>query len=167
MNQDTVSFHQLYNQYSKDVYRFSYWLAGDADEAKDITSETFVRVWTSTKEIRVESVKAYLFTIARNLYLQSKRKKKRFFPIAEDMRDTALQPDQAVEVRSELDEVMNALQTLPEIDRTVLIMRTEDELSYQEIAQSTGLSVSAVKVKVFRARMKLYSLLKAQRGETL
>jgi DNA-directed RNA polymerase specialized sigma24 family protein len=51
MNQDTVSFHQLYNQYSKDVYRFSYWLTGDADEAQDITSETFVRVWTSTRGI--------------------------------------------------------------------------------------------------------------------
>lgn len=69
MNQDTVSFHQLYNQYAKDVYRFSFWLTGDADEAKDVTSETFVRVWTSTREIRVESVKAYLFTIARNLFL--------------------------------------------------------------------------------------------------
>jgi RNA polymerase sigma-70 factor, ECF subfamily len=112
-------------------------------------------------------VKAYLFTIARNLYLQSKRKKKRFFPFEEDMRDTALQPDQAAEVRSELDAVLNALQTLSEIDRTLLIMRTEDELSYQEIARSIGLSVSAVKVKVFRARTKLYSLLKTQRGETL
>jgi RNA polymerase sigma-70 factor (ECF subfamily) len=165
MNQDTVSFHHLYDQYSKDVYRFSYWLSGDADEAKDITSETFVRVWTSTNEIRVESVKAYLFTIARNLYLQSKRKKKRFFPLEEEMRDAALRPDQAAEVRSELDEVLKALQTLSEIDRTVLIMRTEDELSYEEISRSTGLSISAVKVKVFRARAKLYSLIKEQRGE--
>jgi len=161
MNQDTVSFHQLYDQYAKDVYRFSYWLTGDADDAKDITSETFVRVWTSTGEIRVESVKAYLFTIARNLYLQGKRKKAKSLRLEEEMRDTALQPDQAAEVRSELDEVMKALQTLSEIDRAVFIMRMEDELPYEEIARSTGLSISAVKVKVFRARAKIHSLLNA------
>jgi RNA polymerase sigma-70 factor (ECF subfamily) len=101
------------------------------------------------------------------LYLQSKRKKKKFFPLEEEMRDTALQPDQAAEVHSELEEVMKALQTLSEIDRTVLIMRTEDKLSYEEIVRSTGLSISAVKVKVFRARAKLYSLIKEQRGEHL
>jgi RNA polymerase sigma-70 factor (ECF subfamily) len=167
MNQDTVSFHQLYNHYVKDVYRFSYWLTGDSDEAKDITSETFVRVWTSTGEIRVESVKAYLFTIARNLYLHTKRKTKRSVRLEEEMRDTALQPDQAAAVRSELDEVMKALQTLSEIDRTVFIMRIEDELSYEEIARSTGLSVSAVKVKVFRARAKIHSLIKMQQGVTI
>jgi DNA-directed RNA polymerase specialized sigma24 family protein len=44
-------------------------------------------------------------------------------------------------------------------------MRTEDELSYEEISRSTGLSISAVKVKVFRARAKLYSHIKEQRGE--
>jgi|WetSurMetagenome_2_1015567.scaffolds.fasta_scaffold24040_4 RNA polymerase sigma-70 factor, ECF subfamily len=167
MNDATIDFHTLYEQYAKEVYRFSFWLSGDSDDAKDITSETFVRVWTSTSEIRVESVKAYLFTIARNLYLQSKRKKGRSIRLEEEMRDTALQPDQAAEVRSELDEVMKALQTLSEIDRTVFIMRMEDELSYDEIARSTGLSVSAVKVKVFRARAKIHSLLNMQQGVTL
>jgi RNA polymerase sigma-70 factor, ECF subfamily len=167
MNQDPVSFHQLYNHYSKEVYRFSYWLTGDSDEAKDITSETFVRVWTSTGEIRVESVKAYLFTIARNLYLHTKRKTKRSFRLEEEMRDMALQPDQTAELHSELDEVRKALQTLSEIDRTVFLMRVEDELPYEEIAKSTGLSVSAVKVKVFRTRAKMYALIKTEKGATL
>lgn len=161
MSYDTVSFHQLYSQYAKDVYRFSYWLTGDADEAKDATSETFVRVWTSTTEIRVESVKAYLFTIARNLCLQNNRRKKRLTSLDETMRDTTMQPDRVAEVRSELDEALKALQTLPEIDRTVLIMRVEDELSYEDIARSVGLSVAAVKVKVFRARAKIHSLTKS------
>lgn len=43
VNHDTMSFQQLYGRYSEDVYRFSFWLTGDADEAKDITSETFAR----------------------------------------------------------------------------------------------------------------------------
>ncbi len=167
MGQDMISFKHLYNQYAKDVYRFSYWLSGDVAEAKDMTSEAFVRVWTATSEIRNESVKAYLFAIARNQYLQNKRKKKKFAPIDEAMQDTALQPDKASEVHSDLEETLRALRTLPEIDRTVLIMRAQDELSYEEIARSTGLSVSAVKVKVFRARAKLNSLIPSRRGGQL
>ena len=164
MSQDAISFKQIYNQYAKDVYRFSYWLSGDVAEAKDMTSEAFVRVWTATSEIRTESVKAYLFAIARNQYLQNKRKKKKFAPIDEAIQDTSLQPDKAAEVRSDLEVTLKALQTLPEIDRTVLIMRAQDELSYEEIARSTGLSVSAVKVKVFRARAKLNALTSSRRG---
>ncbi len=163
MGQDAISFQQLYNQYAKDVYRFSYWLSGDVAEAKDMTSEAFVRVWTGTSEIRNESVKAYLFAIARNQYLQNKRKKKKFAPIDEKMPDPSLQPDKAAEVRSDLEATLKALQTLPEIDRTVLIMRAQDDLSYEEIARSTGLSVSAVKVKVFRTRAKLNSLIPSRR----
>ncbi len=163
MSQDAISFQLLYNQYAKDVYRFSYWLSGDVAEAKDMTSEAFVRVWTATSEIRNESAKAYLFAIARNQYLQNKRKNKKFAPIDEEMLDPSLQPDKAAEVRSDLEVTLKALQTLPEIDRTVLIMRAQDDLSYEEIARSTGLSVSAVKVKVFRTRAKLNSLIPSRR----
>ena len=82
MNQEIISFHELYSRYAEDVYRFSCWLTGNADEAKDITSETFVRVWLAKNDIRIESVKAYLFAIARNLWLKDKRRKNRFSPAA-------------------------------------------------------------------------------------
>ena len=158
MNKDATSFQELYHRYAGDVYRFSFWLCGDSDDAKDITSETFVRVWTSEKETRMDSVKAYLFTIARNLFLQQKRRKKKFSPIAEEMHDATIQTEQLVENRSELEQTLAALQTLPEIDRTLLIMRTYNEISYENIAKATGLTISTVKVKIFRARIKLSSL---------
>jgi DNA-directed RNA polymerase specialized sigma24 family protein len=56
---------------------------------------------------------------------------------------------------------------LPEIDRTVLLLRAEQELSYEDIAAATGLSVAAAKVKVFRARAKLAALLQSKTGEPL
>ncbi len=167
MSQDVTSFEELYERYSKDVYRFSYWLCGDADDAKDITSETFVRVWTSETETRLESVKAYLFVIARNLYLQQKRKKNKFSTITEDIAETTHQPEQLAEDRSELEQTLTVLDTLPEIDRAVLLMRAQDELSYEEISKMTGLTVSSVKVKIFRARAKLSSLTSHIRGKHL
>ncbi len=157
MSQDVTTFEELYERYANDVYRFAYWLCGNPDDAKDITSETFVRLWTSENETRLESVKGYLFTIARNLHLQQLRKKKRFTPINEENAGTTHQTEQLTEDRSELEQTLTALDTLSEIDRTVLIMRAQDELPYDEIATATGLSISAVKVKIFRARTKLAS----------
>lgn len=160
MSQDVVTFEELYEKYANDVYRFAFWLCGDADDAKDITSETFVRVWTSENETRLESVKGYLFTIARNLHLQQRRMKKRFSPITDENAGTTDQTVHLTEHQSEIEQTMAALDTLSEIDRTVLIMRAQDELPYDEIAAATGLSISTVKVKIFRSRAKLASMRK-------
>jgi RNA polymerase sigma-70 factor (ECF subfamily) len=63
-----LSFQELYESYATEVYRFAFWLAGDSSEAEDITSETFVRAWVNRSSIRTETLKAYLFTIARNAF---------------------------------------------------------------------------------------------------
>ncbi len=158
MEQDNTIFETLYSRYSADVYRFAYWLCGDQDDAKDITSETFIRVWTSNSEMRQETVKAYLFTIARNLHLQRRRRNSIFSPVTEDIPETSNTPLNQTENRSELEQTLKVLDGMPEIDRTVMIMKAREELSYQEIAQLTGLTISAIKVKIFRVRQKLASL---------
>ena len=159
MEERTMTFHRLYELYANDVYRFAYWLTGNEADAKDITSETFVRVWTSKTEPRTESVKAYLFTIARNLFLKSQRRKKRFSEISEEIVDETKRPDETVEINSHLAHVMKAMQHLPEIDKTVLLMMAAEGMSYRDIAYATGFSIAAIKVKVFRARMKINKIL--------
>jgi len=164
MEQNVTSFNEIYERYSPDVYRFAYWLCGNADDAKDITSETFVRIWTSETETKSETVKAYLFTIARNLFLHQKRKMNRFSPITDAIAETASQPEHNADERSDLEQTMAAIQTLSEIERTILLLRAENELSYEEIATMTGLTVSLVKVKLFRARKKLFLLTSHSKG---
>jgi RNA polymerase sigma-70 factor, ECF subfamily len=157
-----TTFHELYNRYASDVYRFAHWLTGNPDDARDITSETFVRAWTAAEEPRLESVKAYLFTIARNLHRKQWRRQSRLVPLDEtmaDMPDPAAAPDQAAGDQEDFQRTMAALQTLPELYRTVLLLRAEEDLSYADIAAATGLSVVAAKVRVFRARAKLAALL--------
>jgi len=165
MSDKSTDFEDLYAKYAGDVYRFSFWLCGDTALAKDITSETFVRVWTSDSEIRFETVKAYLFAIARNLYLHEKRSLKNRVALQPELPDPSARPDEAAAVNSKLELTLKALQSFPEIDRSVLIMRAQDELSYAEIARATGLSLSAVKVKVFRTRQRLQSIINQQSGE--
>ena len=65
-----INFEDLYDSYAQDVYRFSLFLSRDIDEAKDITSETFIRVWVRKNTIRTETLKAYLIMIARNIFLE-------------------------------------------------------------------------------------------------
>jgi RNA polymerase sigma-70 factor (ECF subfamily) len=167
MNDRSTTFHELYARYADDVYRFAHWLSGNPDDAKDITSETFVRAFTGPNEPRLESVKAYLFTIARNLHRKQWRRVSRHEPLEEGMPDSATSPDEAAANRDEFQRTLAAMHTLPEIDRTVLLLRAEDELSYEDIAAVTGLSVTAAKVKVFRARAKLVALLKPETAEKL
>ena len=150
-----LSFQGLYESYAPEVYRFALWLTGDGPDAEDITSETFVRAWVNRSTIRTETLKAYLFTIARNLFLEQQRKSKRRVVLEDVHPDPAPGPDVEVESQLELDRVQRLLQECPECDRTAFILRVQHELPYAEIARVLGLSLSSAKVKVHRVRKKL------------
>jgi len=149
----------LYRQYSADVFHFALYLSGDRHEAEDITSETFVRVWTASGPIRSETVKGFLFTIARNLFLQSRRGKYRSVEIEHDtLRDPAPDPEARAELTAQIRSVRAGLQTLSETDRAALLMRAVHGLSYEEIARALGLTLGATKVRIHRARLALLEL---------
>jgi len=149
------TFHEIYESYSKDVYRYCYWLSGSAEDADDITSETFARAWAGREGIRTETVKAYLFAIARNLYLNQKRVSSRNVELSPEHVDMNPSPHEIVESRLALEHAMKAIQSLPEVDRTAFLMRIQHELSYDEIARILQLPLTTVKVKIHRARLKL------------
>ncbi len=153
-----IGFQELYERYAADVHRFAYWLSGDADTAKDITSETFVRAWMADSIVESGSIKAYLLTIARNLYLHELRRTRRRGAMPEDVAEEAPGLERRVAGQLAMDDVRKALLQLSEIDRTVLLLRADEGLSYDEIARTTGLSIAAAKVRMFRARARLSSL---------
>jgi RNA polymerase sigma-70 factor, ECF subfamily len=148
-------FEEIYERYAKDVHRFVLYLSCNPTLAEDITSESFVRLWTSEEPIRTATVKAYLFAIARNLYIDSVRMESKRAEMNPDLADTEAGPDQQAFLQAELREVLGILQTLPEADRAALLMRAQQELPYEEIARALGISLAAAKVKVHRARLKL------------
>jgi RNA polymerase sigma-70 factor, ECF subfamily len=150
-----TNFHELYQRYAQDIYRFAYWLCGNSQDAEDITSETFVRALTSPGGIKADTVKGYLLTISKNLAFKRTNREKRFSPIDPDMRESSAGPEQQVEASLELENVLEFLQTLPDVDRAALILRLQDEFCYEDIASTLEISLSAAKVKVHRARLKL------------
>lgn len=150
-----TTFEELYRGYAPDVFRFALYLSGNRHDAEDITAETFVRAFASPEPIRMSTVKGYLFTIARNLFLKSLRGRKRDVELDDALPDPKAGPSARAESDSELAAVLAALQRLPEIDRAALSMRAADEMPYDEIARALGLSLSSVKVKIHRARLAL------------
>jgi len=150
-----TDFTTLYKKYAPDVFRFALYLSGDRGQAEDITSETFVRAWTSRERIEVATVKGYLFTIARNLFLQGLRRKSRHVQLDRELPDPQASPYLQAEQKEEFRAVLRRLQELPEIDRAALLMRAQDGMAYEEISRALGISLSSTKVKIHRARLVL------------
>jgi RNA polymerase sigma-70 factor, ECF subfamily len=150
-----TDIENLYKRYAGDVRRFALYLCGDVMMADEITSDTFVRAWMAVDRIRQPTVKSYLFAIARNIYIDSLRRAARDTRLDETMPDKRISAQKHMEQSAEVRAVLKALQQLPEMDRTVLLMRALDEMPYEEIAETLGISVVAARVKIHRARLKL------------
>ena len=150
-----MDFESLYEDYSTEVLRFAFYLSGESAEAEDITSVTFVRAWSGRAKIRTATLKAYLFTIARNIYLEDLRKNKKTAVLEDIHVDPSPGPDSLVESRIELAWVQRFLGSLPECDRAAFIMRVQHSIPYGDIANSLGISLSSAKVKVHRTRKRL------------
>ena len=151
----------IYGRYAPHIYRFVLGLCGDPAWAEDIVAETFVRAMVSAAPIRQETVKGYLFTIARNLYLQDLKKANRFTKLDERLKDNGPGPEETAVNQAELQSVLTALQKLPEIDRAALLMRAYHNLPYAAIAHALDISLAAAKVKVHRSRLKLAQTMQA------
>ncbi len=150
-----LSFEELYESYAPEVFRFALRLAGERAEAEDITQETFVRAWSRRNGIRTETLKAYLLRIARNVFLDDRRRNRRRASLDETLADPAPGPHERAQSRLELALVDRTLAALPEIDRSAFALRVQHGLPYEEIARVLELSLSSVKVKVHRVRKKL------------
>ncbi|MBM3783060.1 MAG: RNA polymerase sigma factor [Acidobacteria bacterium] len=156
-NTETNEFERLYTAYSADVFRFLLYLTGNWELAQDLASETFVRAWTTDVPIRTETAKAYLFTIARNLYTAHLRAFRGEVPDDSDLSIPAAQAS-GLEARDELAHTLRDLNRIAEGDRAAFVMAVFEELGYEEVARALGITAGAVKARVFRARLRLTEL---------
>ena len=153
MRGNLIRFEDLYETWADPVYRFALRLSGDPALAEDIVAETFLRVWTASERVRIDTVRAYLFAIARNLFLHGLRRRQRHVPLDDAPELSVRQPD--AEARERAEQVSAAIRALAEPDRSALLLRVEEELSYDEVAQVLGISPEAARVKVHRARLRV------------
>jgi RNA polymerase sigma-70 factor (ECF subfamily) len=145
------------DQFSDNIFRFALKHLRNEMSAKDIVQDTFTKVWIKHAEISFEKVKSYLFTTAYHLIIDWVKKEKR----NGDFESISSDENSVLQDHFDLKEIINkALLRLPEIQKTVVLLRDYEGYNYSEIAEITDLSESQVKVYIFRARKTLQSYLK-------
>ncbi len=164
---DSAPFRLLVERYQRAVFNASYRLVGDHHQAADIAQEAFVRAYRSLHTFRRDAPLApWLCRIAINLSLNWLKRQRPELSLEERLEKHALElPDLSDEPQRRLlqgerqQSVREAVLALPPDQRAVIELRHFQELSYQEMAQILGISVSNVKVRLFRARKHLRQIL--------
>jgi RNA polymerase sigma factor (sigma-70 family) len=148
----TAEFNQCVDEHSDNVYRFILKNIKDEDEAKDIVQDAFEKLWIKSGEIAFEKSKSYLFTAAYHTMIDRIRKKSRSTHFQENHENTFYHNKQYTDLKKIVNE---AVSRLPEVQRSVVLLRDYEGYSYEEIAEITKLSASQVKVYIYRARVFL------------
>ncbi len=134
------------------LYRFMLKSTNDKELARDLVQEAFLKIWEKRDIIEQEKCKSYLFTTAYHLFIDSYRKNKgdaNFDSV--EYKEEGINHDY-----SDLKEVLDeAVEKLPPVQKSVLLLRDYEGYNYKEIADITGLSESQVKVYIYRARVFL------------
>lgn len=131
------------------VYRFVLKQIRDKDIAKDIVQDSFEKMWRKIDGIDAAKAKTYLFTTAYHTLVDYTRKNSKLSKLDEVDENSHVHSNQYTDLK----EVLNrGLQLLPEIQKTVLLLRDYEGYSYEEIGEITDLNESQVKVYIYRAR---------------
>ena len=166
---DYDAFEQLVNRYEHKIYRLGLNITGNPEDAEDVLQEAFLKAFENLPRFREDSrFYTWIVRIAVNQALMKLRKRRSDKsvslddPIEEsgeviprDFADWKPNPEQLMG-RSETREILEkAVQALPPSFRTVFMLRDVEELSTEETADVLGLTISAVKARLFRARLRL------------
>ncbi|MBT8195473.1 MAG: RNA polymerase sigma factor [Bacteroidia bacterium] len=145
-------YNQCVDNYSDGLYRFILHNMRDEEEAKDVVQDTFEKMWVKHKDVDAKKAKSYLFTTGYHTMLDRIKKKKRSTPMETanyNMHSHTEQYSDASEV------IRNAVNKLPEVQRSVIMLRDYEGYSYAEIADITNLTIAQVKIYIYRARVFL------------
>ncbi|PLX15457.1 MAG: RNA polymerase sigma factor [Marinilabiliales bacterium] len=145
-------YNKSVDLYSDGIFRFILKNIKDEDEAKDVVQDTYEKLWIRAGEVSFQKVKSYLFSAAYHTMIDKIRKNKRITNLTDFNDNLGTYTDSYTGLSEVLDE---ALKQLPEVQRSVILLRDYEGYAYNEIAEITDLSESQVKVYIYRGRLAL------------
>ena len=138
----------------------------EQDRARDVTQDTFIKLYAQDPEKVSEALKAWLFTVCRNRCLDILRKEKRMETIEQEqvvqIHDKTEDPSRQAERSDEQSEVMRFLERLPENQKEVLRLKFQGDMSYKEISEVTSLSGSNVGFLIHAGLKRMRGMLSHQ-----
>jgi RNA polymerase sigma factor (sigma-70 family) len=150
-------FNTCVDAHSDALFRFAMKNLKDRDEAMEIVQSSFEKLWIKRNDVDNDRVKSYLFTTAYNAMVDFWRRSKKNIEMTEEIHDKPA--ENQTEYRGLKQILDQALSKIPEIQRTVILLRDYEGYSYEEIGEITNLNESQVKVYIFRARQTLKGML--------
>jgi RNA polymerase sigma-70 factor (ECF subfamily) len=171
---DMNAFDQLVYRYETKIYQYAYRLTQSNEDAADVVSETFVRMYTSLKNFRGDSqLSTWLYRVVSNVYFDFRKRERSHdhLPLEFPSDDGTTEMERQIEDPNapDLDEhvlqlerqriLMGAISRLPEYQRAMVVLFHVEDRSYEEIAQILNLPLGTVKSRLNRARIALKELL--------
>jgi RNA polymerase sigma-70 factor (ECF subfamily) len=176
---DMAAFDELVLKYKDRLFNLVYWFLGDYQDANDCAQETFIKVFKSIKKFRFESTfSTWLYRIAINtcknkikssayrwkkktVSLETSNSSKNGNPFSEIVNGSPT-PIVALEKKERMMRIQKAINSLPEEQNKVVVLRDIQGLSYQDISDITGLNLGTVKSRLARGRLALKNRLKGR-----
>ena len=161
---DQDAFGYLMHRYAGAVYNLSYRMLGNPQDAEDAAQEIFLRAYTRLESFdQTRRFSTWLLTVASNYCIDRLRRRRFAWLTLDDvvfwLPSDRPGPERSALMREQQETVQNALQRLPENYRLVTVLRYMHDLSYEEIADVTGLTISTIKTRLHRARNMLADML--------
>ncbi len=149
------TFEQVYRAYFTDVYRYCLKLCGNADEAEELTGETFFKAMQALDSYRGEcELRVWLCQIAKNKYL-SERRKRRPEPITDALESHADSPEEETIRKDEAERVSEAAHRLDEPYKEVFLLRVYGEMPFENIGKLFGKTANWACVTFHRAKARI------------
>ncbi|MDX8339803.1 RNA polymerase sigma-70 factor [Draconibacterium sp. IB214405] len=155
-------FIALFNEMFLPIKNYVYYKVGDIEVAEDIAQDTFTKVWEKRNEIRQNTMKSLLYTIANNLCINRFEHQQVVYEFANnyDRNQWDVSPEFELELKEFNIKLQNGIAGLTEKNRTVFLMNRIDGFTYKEIAENLGISVKAVEKRMKNALTDLKKTIK-------
>ena len=150
-------FHRDYLPLAETLYRIAYYILESEADAEDAVQELYLRLWEARDSLDgIRLPRAYAIRMLKNLCVDRIRKAgHETVPPELPQTEFEPEPDNTLDAKSRLNKVLEAVKALPERQRAVLVLRTVEGLSYEEIARRTGMNYLTCRVLLSQARSKL------------
>jgi len=144
---DELVFKEIFKEHFKPLRNFFYYKYGDYEKSKDLMQESFIKLWDNCKDVPYDKAKGFLFTLARNSFLNELKRNQMIQRHHNVMPKKILQiesPHYLLEEKEFLEKINNVISSLPDKQREVFLLNRMDDMTYKNIAEMLNISVKTV-----------------------